>query len=228
MGDELQRGNWLTAVRKACRIGKALRQIGVRPYGIVRIDSAAGVADWDKDPKANTKRIAQTFREGADIAEAHGERLAAEGEICWGGMHSWRNMVNLLEATDRPQTVGFQADMAHTLLYTLGYNAEKDAILPAGYDWKNKKTLDKALEKLTVDHRFPRGPKRRDRQRLRRPRQNRPSLCRERSQGQARHPAPRRLLDAGRQTKAHQILHAHLLGRLHVPQRRDGPSGDLE
>ena len=30
-------------------------------------------------------------------AEDHGERLAAEGEICWGGMHSWRNMVDLLE-----------------------------------------------------------------------------------------------------------------------------------
>ena len=150
MGDELQRGNWLTAVRKACRIGKALRQIGVRPYGIVRIDSAAGVADWDKDPRGNTKRIAQTFREGASIAEGYGERLAAEGEICWGGMHSWRNMVNLLEETNRPQTVGFQADMAHTLLYTLGYNSEKDAILPAGHNWKDKKTLDKALAKLTA------------------------------------------------------------------------------
>src|SRR5438045_1094164 len=59
-------------------------------------------------------------------------------------------MVRLLELVDRPRTVGFQADMAHTLLYTLGYNAEKHAILPAGYDWKNKKTLDKALAKLTA------------------------------------------------------------------------------
>ncbi len=150
MGNETQRANWITAVRKACRIAKALRGIGVRPYGIVRIDSAAGVADWDKDPKGNTKLIARTFREGATVAEEHGERLAAEGEICWGGMHSWRNMVNLLEETGRPQTVGFQADMAHTLLYTLGYNAEKDAILLPGYDWKDKRTLDKALAKLTA------------------------------------------------------------------------------
>ena len=30
----------------------------------------------------------------ATIAEDFGERLAAEGEICWGGMHSWRRMVN--------------------------------------------------------------------------------------------------------------------------------------
>jgi len=150
MGDETQRANFVTSVHKACRIAKMLRELGARPYGIVRIDSAASVSDWDKDPAANTRLIAHTFREAANIAEAHGERLAAEGEICWAGMHSWRNMVKLLEATDRPQTVGFQADMAHTLLYTLGYNAEKDAILPSGYDWKDKKKLDKALEKLTA------------------------------------------------------------------------------
>jgi sugar phosphate isomerase/epimerase len=150
MGDETKRTNWVNAVRKACRIGKKLRELGIRPYGIVRIDTASSVADWDKNPKANTKLMAKTFREAAVVAEEHGERLAAEGEICWGGMHSWRNMVNLLEETDRPQTVGFQADMAHTLLYTMGYNAEKDAILPAGYNWKDKSKLDAALKKLTA------------------------------------------------------------------------------
>ena len=150
MGDESKRAGWVTAVKKACRIGQKLRQLGVRPYGVVRIDSAAGVADWDKDPKGNTKLIAQTFREGADVAASYGERLAAEGEICWGGMHSWKSMVNLLEETDRPGIVGFQADMAHTLLYTMGYNAEKHAILPKGYDWKDKKKLDAALKTLTA------------------------------------------------------------------------------
>ncbi len=150
MGDATKRAGWVTAVKKACRIGQKLRQLGIRPYGVVRIDSAAGVADWDKNPKGNTKLIAQTFREGAEVAAAHGERLAAEGEICWGGMHSWKNMVNLLEETDRPGLVGFQADMAHTLLYTMGYNAEKHAILPKGYDWKNKATLADALKQLTA------------------------------------------------------------------------------
>jgi sugar phosphate isomerase/epimerase len=150
MGDATKRANFVTAVRKACRIGSKLRELGARPYGIVRIDSAAGVGDWDKDPKGNTRLIAQTFGEAAKVAEDHGERLAAEGEICWGGMHSWRNMVNLLEEVGRPDVVGFQADMAHTLLYTLGYNAEKDALLPTGYDWKDKKKLDAALKKLTA------------------------------------------------------------------------------
>ena len=106
---------YLTAIRKACRIAKKLRELGVRPYGVVRIDSAASPADWAKDPEGNQKKIAETFKQAAAIARDHGERLAAEGEICWGGMHSWRTMVDLLERVGEPETVGFQADMAHTL-----------------------------------------------------------------------------------------------------------------
>ncbi|NCX60332.1 MAG: Obg family GTPase CgtA, partial [Actinobacteria bacterium] len=82
--------------------------------GVVRIDSATSVTAWDKDPKGCTKLIAQTFREAGKIAKGEGERLAAEGEICWGGMHSWKNMVNLLEEVAMPKVVGFQADMSHT------------------------------------------------------------------------------------------------------------------
>lgn len=150
MGNETQRANWLNAVRKACRIGQKLRELGARPYGIVRIDTAASPADWVKDPEANQQLIARTFRQAAEIAQDHGERLAAEGEICWAGMHSWRRMAQLLELTDRPGVVGFQADMAHTLLYTLGYNAPEDAILPKDYDWKDGSKLDEALATLTA------------------------------------------------------------------------------
>src|SRR3984885_3135620 len=88
MGSEQERKDFLTQVRKACAIPRKLRYLGVRRYGVVRIDSAASAADWAKDPAANTKRIAQTFLEASNIAEGYGERLAAEGEICWGGMHS--------------------------------------------------------------------------------------------------------------------------------------------
>ena len=150
MGDETERGKFLTQVRKACQIGRKLRDIGIRPYGVVRIDSAAGVEDWAKgDREANTRRIADTFTEACSIAEDSGERLAAEGEICWGGMHSWRRMLQLLEMVGRPQTLGFQADMAHTLLYVLGHNAPEDAILPADFNWKDKPKLDAALRQLT-------------------------------------------------------------------------------
>jgi sugar phosphate isomerase/epimerase len=123
MGDSAEQAKFLTQVKKGCRIAKKLRELGIRPYGVVRIDSAAGLGDWLKDPEGNQKKIADTFRKSADIAKDYGERLAAEGEICWGGMHSWKRMVQLLELTDRPGIVGFQADMAHTLLYTMGHNA---------------------------------------------------------------------------------------------------------
>ena len=149
MGSADDRKRFVSMVGKACRIGKQLRELGIRKSGVVRIDSAAGVADWGADPVASSKTIAATFSEACDVAEAHGERLAAEGEICWGGMHSWMNMVNLLEMVGRPKTLGFQADMAHTLLYTLGYNAPGHRILPDGYDWKDRAVLEAALKKMT-------------------------------------------------------------------------------
>lgn len=144
------RTNFLTQVRKGCAIAKRLRELGVRPYGVVRIDSACGPGDWSADPEGNQKKIAETFSLACDIAEDHGERLAAEGEICWGGMHSWRRMVQLLELVNRPKTLGFQADMAHTLLYTMGYNAPEDAILPTNFAWDDHEKIDEALVKLTA------------------------------------------------------------------------------
>jgi sugar phosphate isomerase/epimerase len=134
MGDESNRAAFLTQVKKSCRIGRKLRELGIRPSGVIRIDSAASPADWAKDPAGSTKRIADTFREACNIAEGFGERLAAEGEICWGGMHSWKRNVELLETVGRPKTLGYQADMAHNMLFTMGYNAPEDALLPADYN----------------------------------------------------------------------------------------------
>ena len=149
MGDAAERKQFVTQVRKACAIGKKLRDLGPRSYGVVRIDSAASPAEWAKDPSGNTKKIADTFREACEIAEGFGERLAAEGEICWGGMHSWKRNLQLLELVDRPKTLGFQADMAHTLLFTLGYNAPEDRLLPPDFDWSRPDALDSALETMT-------------------------------------------------------------------------------
>jgi sugar phosphate isomerase/epimerase len=148
MGSDEDRKRFLTQVRKACAIGAEMREIGIRPTGGIRIDSSTGVEAWDKDPKEGTRRIAETFREAARIAEDHGEYLVAEGEICWGGMHSWREMVKLLEMVDRPDVVGYQADMAHSMLYTLGYNREEDRILPKDYDWRDREQLDAAYKKV--------------------------------------------------------------------------------
>ena len=59
-------------------------------------------------------------------------------------------MVELLEAVNRPDRLGFQADMAHTLLYLMGYNAPQDAILPRDFDWQDSAQLDEALKTLTA------------------------------------------------------------------------------
>jgi sugar phosphate isomerase/epimerase len=102
MGDETQRKQFLEQVRKGCQIARKLRDLGIRPYGVVRIDSATGVSDWAQgDVEANSRKIADTFSEACTIAEDFGERLAAEGEICWGGMHSWKRMLQLLEMVGR-------------------------------------------------------------------------------------------------------------------------------
>ena len=156
-GTAEERKNFVTQVEKACRIAKKLRDLKIRPNGVVRIDSACGVTDWDKNPKDSTKKIVKTFKEAAKVAKDYGERLAAEGEICWGSMHSWKYMVKLLEEVGQPKYVGFQADMAHTLLYTLGYNAPEHRIVPKDFSWEPDKfhaamkKLTKALRPWTID-----------------------------------------------------------------------------
>lgn len=150
MGSAEERERFVLQVRKACGIGRKLRELGVRPDGAVRIDSAVDPATWAADPERNTALIADTFRRACDVAAEHGETLAAEGEICWGGMHSWREMLRLLELVDRPQTLGFQADLAHTLLYLLGHNAPGDALLPPDHDWSDRETFANAYRQLTA------------------------------------------------------------------------------
>ena len=148
---------FLAAVRNSCGIVGRLRDIGVRHSGVIRVDTATGVGEWAEDPAGNTAVMAETLRLACDIAADHGEQLAAEGEICWGGMHSWRHMVDLLEAVGRPKVMGFQADMAHTMLYALGYNAPEHQLITteqlddsAALDTALKTIID-ALQPWTID-----------------------------------------------------------------------------
>lgn len=146
---------FVDAVRKACRYAKILNEHGVRSYGKIRIDSATSVEQWLPAPLENTKKIASTFQECGRIAADFGEVLVAEGEICWGGMHSWKDMLDLLEETGMPESVGFQADLAHTYLYMLGYNAEQHALVKPGYSdeefWAAYKQMTDALRPWTYD-----------------------------------------------------------------------------
>jgi len=148
MGSTEERANFVGQVRKACRIGARLREVGLRPHGLIRIDSACGTAEWAENPQANTSKIAATFREAGKVAADHGEQLAAEGEICWGGMHSWKDMLQLLEEVACPELVGFQADMAHTLHYALGTNAPEHRIVPPCFNWEPE-ALAAALREMT-------------------------------------------------------------------------------
>ncbi|MBS0029867.1 sugar phosphate isomerase/epimerase family protein [Chitinophaga sp. 22321] len=148
MGSKEERARFVEQVRKSCHVGQRLRKLGIRPNGVVRIDSACTPDSWSQDPAGNTSLIAQTFREACDVAADYGEKLAAEGEICWGGMHSWKAMVDTLSAVNRPN-IGFQADMSHTFLYLLGYNSPEDRILPADFDWNDRAALEAGLRQLT-------------------------------------------------------------------------------
>ncbi len=148
MGTAEERKTFVSQVKKACAIGQEMRKLGIRPTGGVRIDSSTSVEAWDKDTKGGTKLIAETFKEAGKVAEDYDEFLVAEGEICWGGMHSWRENVNLLEMVGMPGIVGYQADMAHSMLFVLGANAEKDRILPKDFDWKDKAALDAAYHRV--------------------------------------------------------------------------------
>ena len=156
MGDDEKQQKFLDAVEKACRIAKVFNKHGVRKYGVIRIDSAEfGVEKWREDPGTNTTRIAETFKKAAQIAADSGERLAAEGEICWAGMHSWKDMLNLLEEVGMPESLGFQCDLAHTYLYLMGYNAPEYALLQDGYSEEEffaaYKTMADALRPWTID-----------------------------------------------------------------------------
>lgn len=157
MGSEEERSAFVENVRKACHFGKKLKELGVRPSGIIRIDSASSVENWAVDPVNNSEKIVATFRRASDVAAEYGERLAAEGEVCWGGMQSWKTMVDTLKSVDHPN-FGFQADMSHTLLYLLGTNKPEDRILPKDFEWSDRealtegiKTVTKALRPWTID-----------------------------------------------------------------------------
>jgi hypothetical protein len=126
MGGNGDRGAFLSQVRKACAIGKKLKDLGIRRYGIVRIDSAAGPSDWAADPAGNTTKIADTFyrrrTSPRSTATAGGRRRDLLGRHA-----GVKRNVELLQAVGRPGVVGSRRT-AHTLLFTMGYAAPDDRI----------------------------------------------------------------------------------------------------
>ena len=148
MGSQADRDKFVDVVKRACEFGYKLRKQGIRTSDVIRIDSASGVEAWAQNPEENTRLIADTFRRACDVAAEYGERLAAEGEICWGGMHSWKAMLKTLEMVER-DNIGFQADMSHTFMYLLGTNAPEDRILKPDFQWDDREELERGLKFLT-------------------------------------------------------------------------------
>ena len=105
--------------------------------------------EWAKDPAGNQKKIAETFRQACDVAEGAWRAARGRGRNLLGRHAQLEAQRRVARAVNRPKTLGFQADMAHTLLFTLGYNAPEDRILPEGYDWSKRETLDDALKTMT-------------------------------------------------------------------------------
>ena len=59
--------------------------------------------------------------------------IGAHGYTYWVEDSKWKDMLDLLEGVGMPETLGFQADLAHTYLYLMGYNAPDHALLQEGY-----------------------------------------------------------------------------------------------
>ena len=221
-------------VEKACRIARQLRDIGIRRSGVVRIDSATGVHDWADNPAANQKLIAKTFSEACDVAEQHGERLAAEGEICWGGMHSWKHMVRA--AGDGRPAQDARLPGRHGAYAALHAGLQRARASPSA----RRITIGRTDERSTSAQGGHRTRCGRGRSIFTSRRTTRPSKAQARTtrpDGTAwptirtassisSHDAGYWLRDdKGELTKS---LQAHLLGRLHVPERRDDEAEDVE
>ncbi len=178
MGNEEERKNFLTQVRKACAIAKTLNGLGIRKYGVVRIDSAASPSDWAKDPDGNTKKIADTFREAADIAEQV-RRAARGGRRDLLGRHAQLETDGGAAragqpAEDRrlPGGHGAHAALHHGLQRARGSHPPGEPRLVEPH--RARRGAENGHEDAAaVDHRLPRRAKRCDRQGLRIARQDR-------------------------------------------------------
>ena len=183
-----------TQVRKGCRIAQQAARAG-RPALRRRPDRLGGRrrATGPADPEAEPGRSPRPSGRPATIAEDHGERLAAEGEICWGGMHSWRTMVEPARdgraARDGrlPGRHGPHAALHARRQRAGGPHPARGLRLegPKRRSTRRCKTL--TARAAALDDRLPRRPERRHGPRLRLARQDRPALPADRPQRQARH-----------------------------------------
>ena len=231
-----ERKAFLTQVRKACAIGRKLRDLGIRQYGVIRIDSAASPADWAKDPgrqhEEDRRDVPRRRRHRRGLRRAarrrRGDLLGrhAQLEAQRRAARSW---------SDRPKTRRLPGRHgAHAALHAGLQRARGSRSCPEDFDWSDRTTLDDALQKMTralrpwtIDFHVAQNDA--HGQGLRLARQDRPPLpaasIRTASSTSSSTPATGCATTTGKPTRS---VRAHLLGRLHVPQRDDDAAADLE
>ena len=167
-----ERKKFLTQVEKACRdrpdAARARHPpVRRRPH---RLGGQPG--DWAATRRATRRRSPRPSAQAARHRRDHGERLAAEGEICWGGMHCWRHIVELLERSGGPKTRRLPGRHgAHAALHARRQRARGSAaaggLRLVGPGDARRRAQDNDRRAAALDDRFPRRPERRARSRAR-------------------------------------------------------------
>ena len=143
------RKKFLEQVHKGCRIARKLRELGVRPYGVVRIDSACGAGDWADDPEGNQKKIAETFsrppRSPRTTASGSPPRARSAGAACTPGGR-WSTCSN---GSASPRPSASRPTWPTRCSTRSATTPPRTASCPPDFDWKDKAALDAALKTLT-------------------------------------------------------------------------------
>ncbi len=186
MGDDAAREQFLTQVRKGCRIARTLKQLGIRPYGVVRIDSACSPTEWARQPEgqhaADRRHVSQGVRHRRGIrrtARGRGRNLlgrhaqhAAHGRAAGGrqppedarlsGRHGPHAALH-----DGPQRAGRPARAADfrwddTAAFDAGYKQLTDALRPWTIDFhvaqNNGEVFGSGSHDKTGRHCLPNAP----------------------------------------------------------------------
>lgn len=106
---------WLADIRATCRIGRRLRSLGVRPYGVIQIGFGYNAAAWTQDPFGAQRKAVEALRAACSVADEFGERLAIRGVNRQGEPQDWRAILDLLLRVNRTGTLGYHVDLAETV-----------------------------------------------------------------------------------------------------------------
>ena len=104
MGSAEERKRFVTMVEKACRIGRQLREIGIRPSGVVRIDFGGGRRRMGCRSRRATrrrspKRSSRPARSPRTLANGSRRKARSAGAACTAG-NIWSQ---LLEMVGKPE-----------------------------------------------------------------------------------------------------------------------------